>query len=78
MTLEFNATQDYIPNNKSMQPNANQYHGNTTPMLHQCFIHIIDATDGFIEISIEVDILLGGKHEARFVLGVAGIEPMPS
>jgi hypothetical protein len=31
-----------------------------------------------IEISIEAGILLGGKHEACFVLGVAGIEPMPS
>jgi hypothetical protein len=32
----------------------------------------------FIEISIEAGKLLGGKHEACFVLGVAGIEPMPS
>jgi hypothetical protein len=32
----------------------------------------------FIEISIEAGILLVGKHEACFVLGVAGIEPMPS
>jgi hypothetical protein len=32
----------------------------------------------FIEISIEAGILLGGKHEACFVLGMAGIEPMPS
>jgi hypothetical protein len=32
----------------------------------------------FIEISIEAGILLGGKHEAYFVLGLAGIEPMPS
>jgi hypothetical protein len=31
-----------------------------------------------IEISIEAGILLGGKHEACFVLGLAGIEPMPS
>ncbi len=31
-----------------------------------------------IEISIEAGILLGGKHKAFFVLGVAGIEPMPS
>jgi hypothetical protein len=35
-------------------------------------------TTSFIEISIEAGILLGGKHEACFVLGVAGIEPMPS
>jgi hypothetical protein len=35
-------------------------------------------TISFIEISIEAGILLGGKHEACFVLGVAGIEPMPS
>ena len=35
-------------------------------------------TISFIEISIEADILLGGKHKACFVLGVAGIEPMPS
>jgi hypothetical protein len=32
----------------------------------------------FIEISIEAGILLGGKHEACFVLGVAGIKPMQS
>jgi hypothetical protein len=31
-----------------------------------------------IEISIKAGILLGGKHEACFMLGVAGIEPMPS
>jgi hypothetical protein len=35
-------------------------------------------TTSFIEISIEAGKLLGGKHEACFVLGVAGIEPMPS
>ncbi len=35
-------------------------------------------TISFIEISIEAGILLGGKNEACFVLGVAGIEPMPS
>jgi hypothetical protein len=35
-------------------------------------------TISFIEISIEAGILLGGKHEACFVLGVAGIEPMQS
>ncbi len=35
-------------------------------------------TISFIEISIEAGILLGGKHEACFVLGAAGIEPMPS
>ncbi len=35
-------------------------------------------TISFIEISIEAGKLLGGKHEACFVLGVAGIEPMPS
>jgi hypothetical protein len=35
-------------------------------------------TFSFIEISIEAGKLLGGKHEAYFVLGVAGIEPMPS
>jgi hypothetical protein len=35
-------------------------------------------TISFIEISIEAGILLGGKHEAYFVLGVAGIESMPS
>jgi hypothetical protein len=35
-------------------------------------------TISFIEISIEAGILLGGKHAACFVLGVAGIEPMPS
>jgi hypothetical protein len=35
-------------------------------------------TISFIEISIEAGILLGGKHEVCFVLGVAGIEPMPS
>ncbi len=35
-------------------------------------------TISFIEISIEAGIVLGGKHEAFFVLGVAGIEPMPS
>ncbi len=32
----------------------------------------------FIEISIEAGILLGGKLEACFVLGVVGIEPMQS
>ncbi len=31
-----------------------------------------------ISISIEAGILLGGKQEACFVLGVAGIQPMPS
>jgi hypothetical protein len=35
-------------------------------------------TTSFIEISIEAGKLLGGKHKACFVLGVAGIEPMPS
>jgi hypothetical protein len=35
-------------------------------------------TISFIEISIEAGILLGGKHKACFVLGVEGIEPMPS
>jgi hypothetical protein len=35
-------------------------------------------TISFIEFSIEAGILLGGKHEACSVLGVAGIEPMPS
>ena len=35
-------------------------------------------TISFIEISIEAGILLGGKHTACSVLGVAGIEPMPS
>jgi hypothetical protein len=35
-------------------------------------------TINFIEISIEAGILLGGKHDACFVLGLAGIEPMPS
>ncbi len=35
-------------------------------------------TISFIEISIEAGILLGGKHEACFMLWVAGIEPMPS
>jgi hypothetical protein len=35
-------------------------------------------TISFVEISIEAGILLGGKHEVCFVLGVAGIEPMPS
>jgi hypothetical protein len=35
-------------------------------------------TISFIKISIEAGILLGGKHEACFVLGMAGIEPMPS
>ncbi len=35
-------------------------------------------TISFIEISIEAGILLGGRHEACFVLGMAGIEPMPS
>jgi hypothetical protein len=35
-------------------------------------------TTSFIEISIEAGKLLGGKHEACFMLGVAGIEPMPS
>ncbi len=32
----------------------------------------------FIEISKEAGKLLGRKHKACFVLGVAGIEPMPS
>jgi hypothetical protein len=35
-------------------------------------------TVSFIEISIEAGILLGGKHEACFVPGAAGIESMPS
>jgi hypothetical protein len=35
-------------------------------------------TISLIEISTEAGILLGGKHEACFVLGIAGIEPMPS
>jgi hypothetical protein len=40
----------------------------------------IRQTISFIEISIEAGILLGGKHEACFMLraGVAGIEPMQS
>ncbi len=38
----------------------------------------VRQTISFIEISIEAGILLGGKHEAYFVLVVAGIEPMPS
>jgi hypothetical protein len=33
----------------------------------------VRQTISFIEISIEAGILLGGKHEACFVLGVAGI-----
>ncbi len=37
-----------------------------------------DRQLAFIEISIEAGKLLGGKHEACFVLGVAGIEPMQS
>jgi hypothetical protein len=44
-------------------------------------IILIDSdrqTISFIEITIEAGILLGGKHEACFMLGVAGIEPMPS
>jgi hypothetical protein len=44
------------------------------------FSVLMDRTDRqltFIEISIEAGILLDGKLEARFVLGVAGIEPMP-
>jgi hypothetical protein len=40
--------------------------------------HQLVQTISFFEISIEAGILLGGKHEACFVLGVAGIEPMPS
>jgi hypothetical protein len=39
---------------------------------------LLRQTMSFIEISIEAGILLGGKHEACFVLGAAGIEPMPS
>jgi len=35
-------------------------------------------TTSFIEISIKAGKLLGGKHEACFVLEVAGIEPMPN
>jgi hypothetical protein len=41
-------------------------------------LHRKYQTISFIEISIEAGILLGGKHLACFVLGVAGIEPMPS
>ncbi len=48
----------------------------------RCSAQYIDLkliqTISFTEISIEAGILLGGKHEACFVLGVAGIEPMPS
>jgi hypothetical protein len=39
---------------------------------------LLQQTISFIEFSIEAGILLGGKHEACSVLGVAGIEPMPS
>jgi hypothetical protein len=39
---------------------------------------VVRQTISFIEISIKAGILLGGKHKACFVLGVAGIEPMPS
>jgi hypothetical protein len=35
-------------------------------------------TISFIEFSKEAGILLGGEHEACFVLGVTGIEPMQS
>ncbi len=45
-------------------------------MIHKDFDLV--QTISFIEISIEAGKLLGGKHEACFVLGVAGIEPMPS
>jgi hypothetical protein len=55
---------------------------------HECaYVSVLEEYSGlrkpgqtisFIEISLEAGILLGGKHEACFVLGVAGIEPMPS
>jgi hypothetical protein len=41
-------------------------------------VYNIVQTISFIEISIEAGILLGGKLEACFVLGVTGIEPIPS
>ncbi len=35
----------YIPNNQLMMlPNAAQFFINTTPMLRQCYIHIVNAT----------------------------------
>jgi hypothetical protein len=40
------------------------------------YINKYRQTISFIEISIEAGKLLGGKHEACFVLGVAGIEAM--
>jgi hypothetical protein len=39
---------------------------------------IPSQTISFIEISIEAGILLGGKHEASLVLGMAGIVPILS
>jgi hypothetical protein len=46
--------------------------------LHDMSLHPVEETTSFIEISIEAGKLLGGKHEACFVLGMAGIEPTPS
>jgi hypothetical protein len=46
--------------------------------LQQIFQLAIRQTNSFIENSIEAGKLLGGKHKACLVLGVAGIEPMPS
>jgi hypothetical protein len=53
--------------------------GAFTPEIKGSQLLISDRqTISFIEISIEAGILLGGKHKACFVLGVAEIEPMPS
>jgi hypothetical protein len=46
--------------------------------VHILYIFADRQTIIFIEISIEAGKLLAGKHEACFVLGVAGFEPMPS
>jgi hypothetical protein len=50
------------------------------PLLQVAFPLAASArqTISFIEISIEAGILLGRKHEACFVLGVAGNKPMQS
>ncbi len=54
------------------------YPSRTFTNLNDSLNHEPRQTISFIEISIEAGRLLGGKHEACFVLGLAGIEPMPS
>jgi hypothetical protein len=76
--------QDRAWNSDDERDNADQQSTPHSPMAHypgslDPLARLLSRqTISFIEISIEAGILLGGKHKACFVLGVAGIEPMPS